>query len=283
MSRAPSRTQRLVVAAVIFAGCLAVLLSTVRDLGYARDEGFYFHASRAYGAWLELVVSDRAEAMRRETIDAHFSVNNEHPSLIKLAFATSNVVLHGRWGWFEEAGTSFRFPAMALAAALCAAVYLRASRLGHAAGVVAGLSLFFMPHFFFHAHLACFDVPIAVMFFSTCLAYERALETRGPAWPLVTALLFGLALDTKHNSWFLPIAFGAHAVLLGVMAWRARAPIAPAVGRSVACLVAMALIGPVVLVALWPWLWHDPTERFVEYARFHLEHDYYNMEFLGLN
>jgi hypothetical protein len=33
--------------------------------------------------------------------------------------------------------------------------------------------------------------------------------------------------------------------------------------------------------ALWPWLWFDPWQRFVEYVKFHLHHEYYNMEFLG--
>lgn len=280
---APSRRSRAAVAAALFVGCLVILLMTVRDLGYARDEGFYFHASRTYGAWLELFATDRAEALRRDVIDAHFSVNNEHPSLIKLAFAISHVVLDKRWDLFDEPGTAFRFPAMALAAALCAAVYLRASRLGHAAGLVGALSLFFMPHFFFHAHLACFDVPITAMFFFVCLAYEKALETRGPLWPLLTGFLFGLALDTKHNSWFLPIAFTAHATLLGALALRERSRFFPVVERSLASLLAMAIVGPLVLVALWPWLWHEPLERFVEYARFHLKHDYYNMEFLGEN
>ncbi|NUO51877.1 MAG: hypothetical protein HOV80_23755, partial [Polyangiaceae bacterium] len=283
MSAAPSRRSRLIVAAALFVGCLSLLLLTVRDLGYARDEGFYFHASTTYGAWLERLFTNRAEAMQRDVIDGFFSVNNEHPALIKLAFATSHVLLDKKWDLFSEAGTAFRFPAMALAAALCAAVYLRASRLGHAAGIVGALSLFFMPHFFFHAHLACFDVPITAMFFFVCLAYERALETKGPLWPVITGLLFGLALDTKHNSWFLPIAFASHAVVLAVLAWRERAPIFKAVERSLASLVAMAVIGPPVLIALWPWLWHQPVDRFMEYARFHLEHDYYNMEFLGEN
>lgn len=280
---APPKWQRLAVAAALFACTLALLVSTARGLGYARDEGFYFHAGRTYGAWLELLASDRAEALKPQVVDAHFSVNSEHPGLIKLAFAASHVVLDGRWRLFDEPGTAFRFPAMVLAAALCAALYLRASRAGHAAGMVAALSLLFMPRFFYHAHLACFDVPITAMFLFVCLAYERALETRGPAWPAITGVLFGLALDTKHNSWFLPIAFTAHAVVLAAIALRERRGVLQATRRSLATLGAMALLGPAVFVALWPWLWHEPYERFLGYARFHLEHDYYNMEFLGSN
>jgi hypothetical protein len=45
----------------------------------------------------------------------------------------------------------------------------------------------------------------------------------------------------------------------------------------------MAVIGPLVFVALWPWMWHDTLPRIKEYRDFHLNHEYYNMEFLGRN
>jgi hypothetical protein len=32
---------------------------------------------------------------------------------------------------------------------------------------------------------------------------------------------------------------------------------------------------------IWPWLWFDTTERVRAWFEFHLQHDYYNMEFLG--
>jgi hypothetical protein len=37
-------------AAGLFMTYLALLLATVKDLGYARDEGFYFQAARSYEA-----------------------------------------------------------------------------------------------------------------------------------------------------------------------------------------------------------------------------------------
>jgi hypothetical protein len=36
-----------------------------------------------------------------------------------------------------------------------------------------------------------------------------------------------------------------------------------------------------VFYALWPWIWFDTAERLLEWVRFHVGHDYYNMEFLG--
>jgi hypothetical protein len=43
----------------------------------------------------------------------------------------------------------------------------------------------------------------------------------------------------------------------------------------------MALLGPLVLLLLWPWLWFDTLPRLKFWFAFHLNHVYYNMEFLG--
>src|SRR5678809_666544 len=32
----------------------------------------------------------------------------------------------------------------------------------------------------------------------------------------------------------------------------------------------------------WPWLWFDTGRRLVEYVSFHVNHEYYNIEFLGV-
>jgi hypothetical protein len=48
-------------------------------------------------------------------------------------------------------------------------------------------------------------------------------------------------------------------------------------------ILAMIVIGPLLFVGLWPWLWNDTFPRIEEYMKFHLNHEYYNMEFLGQN
>src|ERR1019366_3397122 len=50
-----------------------------------------------------------------------------------------------------------------------------------------------------------------------------------------------------------------------------------------ASLLAMATVGPLVFYALWPWIWNDTLPRLQEYLNFHLNHEYYNIEFLGKN
>jgi hypothetical protein len=59
--------------AALWLGYLVLLLSTVKDLGYARDEGFYFQAARSYEAWFELLHTDFSRAVEPGTIDRYWS------------------------------------------------------------------------------------------------------------------------------------------------------------------------------------------------------------------
>ncbi len=279
--RATGWTEPLVglVLAVVY---VAILLGGVGDLGYARDEGFYFQAATTYQRWFELLWSNREQALAQ--VDAYWRTNSEHPALIKSLFALSHAVGHERFGLFAMEGTSFRFPAMALSGLGVGLVYLWGARArGRLVGLIAAVSLAAIPRFFFHAHLACFDAPVVALWTLCAYCYWRGLSRGGWLWPLAVGLSFGLALDTKHNSWFLPIVFTLHALLALVPGMARNIGRRQLLGRAAVALLAMAIIGPALLYASWPWLWHDPVARFIAYAKFHLHHVYYNMEFLGRN
>jgi 4-amino-4-deoxy-L-arabinose transferase-like glycosyltransferase len=270
------------VAALLAAGAMVALVVTTRDLGYARDEGFYFSAADAYGRWFELLFSNPKAALEPKAIDAAWRVNSEHPGLVKSLFALSNLVLQKKWHLFAMDGTSYRFPGMLLAGLGTALVYrFGAEARDRLAGLFAAFALFFMPRFFYHAHLACFDAPIVTMFLLTAYCHWKAQREGGLGWPIATGVAFGLALDTKHNAWFLPILCVAHAALLLLGARLRGEDTKIVLRRALASLSAMAVLGPLVMYALWPWIWHDTLPRLRAYARFHLEHEYYNMEFLG--
>ena len=277
----PERLERVdyAVCAALVLGYVALLLSTVSDLGYARDEGFYFQAARSYEAWFELLRTDFARAMDPATIDRYWSVNHEHPALMKSLFALSHRYLWSGWHLFREQGTAYRFPGMVMSSLGIAVTYAWGKReLGRWGGLVAALSLALMPRVFYHSHLACFDLPVTAMLLITSYAFARSLEG-GWAWPIATGLLYGLLLDTKHNAWLLPGAFGLHFLLTrGKHAWRELRAKRWAVPNA---FVAMLLIAPLVFYACWPWIWHDTAQRLRDYAHFHLQHEYYNMEFLG--
>jgi hypothetical protein len=115
-----------------------------------------------------------------------------------------------------------------------------------------------------------------------CLyVYWRAHVARSARWALLTGIVFGLALETKHNAWLLPVVCVVHAAIAN------RKPMGQQLRRGSvllpASLVAMATIGPVVFYALWPWIWNDTLNRLQAYVTFHLNHEYYNIEFLHRN
>ena len=109
-------------------GYLLLLLSTVWDLGYARDEGFYFQAARSYEVWFELVHTDFSRAMEPGTLDRYWAVNHEHPALIKALFALSHRYLWSGFRLFAEQGTAYRFPAMVLSSLGVAVIYIWGAR-----------------------------------------------------------------------------------------------------------------------------------------------------------
>lgn len=51
--------------------------------------------------------------------------------------------------------------------------------------------------------------------------------------------------------------------------------------RTLAPLVAMAALGPLVFYAHWPYLWHHPVDRAAWYLNFHLTHNHYTWFYLG--
>jgi hypothetical protein len=268
--------------ALLAAAYVALLLATSTDLAMGRDESFYVTAAERYGTWFALLAEDPAAATEREAIDRGWRYNHEHPSLMKSLFALSWLAQE-RWEPFSHDSAAFRFPAMVTAGLLLWLVYVFGARVhGRVAGAFAACALGLMPRFFYHAHLNAFDVPIVLMITLVTYCYWRSLER--PRWAIATGLAFGLALATKHNSWIVP---GVLLIHFGWTAWgeiRARRRGAePRISLVPWWLVAMALLGPVLFLGSWPWMWHDTLERLSAYVSFHVKHDYYNMAYFGVN
>lgn len=303
-SEVRSQRRDLAVAAALAVIYLGALLATM-GIGFTRDEGYYFKAGELYSGWFDAAV-DRAragaplEALSRKVIDEHFAYNPEHPALPKLLFGASWRLL-GRMrppgvpakearrlyrrhrqpepilGLLPES-VAFRLPGALSAALLVALIYLFGARaFGRRAGLAAAVAYALMPRAWFHAHLACFDVPIALAWFATIYAFWRSLAG-GWRWALATAFAFGLALSTKHNSWFLPFVMGLIVLLLR---WRdlrlrnergALSVSLPAVPWS---LVLAVTLGPLLAWLLWPRMWFDTIARTGWYMGRHLHHEYY--------
>ncbi len=264
-----------VVGIVLCVSYVALLLHTAPDLAMSRDESFYAHAAKNIASWIGELLTDPVQAVGREGIDRAWRYNWEHPALMKVAFASS-WLLHSYLGIFTLDSTALRFPGMLTAGLLLWLIYAwGASVMDRRAALFGALAFAMMPRVFYHSHLDCFDVPIAFFSTLTAYAYWRALADR--RWVPVLGVVFGLALATKHNSWLLPGVFLVHFAWLRYTQLRTESPIR----TSTSWLVSMLTLGPLVLIASWPWLWHDTWARLGAYVSFHLSHVHYTYEYLG--
>ncbi|MGB5809604.1 MAG: glycosyltransferase family 39 protein [Polyangiales bacterium] len=277
MTRTSLTIRQRLLGAAIFVGYAVLLLSTAPDLAMSRDESFYAHAARDYGSWLDSVASDPGTALTREAIDRAWKYNWEHPALMKLAFASSWLA-HEKFNWFSSDSLAIRLPAIVCAALLLWLIFVWGTEtIGVRGGLLAALSFGLMPRVFYHSHLAAFDVPIAFFSTLTVYAYWRSLSDR--RWAPLAGLAFGLAMATKHNSWMLPGIFAVHFVWVRVQHARAAKIDRP----SIAWLPWMLTLGPAILIATWPWVWHDTWSRLAAYVRFHLHHVHYTYAYFGVS
>lgn len=304
--------RRLTALAGLGLGLLVVLLLSRghRDVGYARDEGIYFHASRAYADWLGRGLASPSVLFDRAARDRAFAVNHEHPALMKIAGGVSARLLSapGPEGQPPEAraaaglvpvlpeGAAMRLPAQLLAGLGVLLLFLAGAALARPAGnvpedmssrpfhippvvpaLLAALWFIGLPHVWLHAGLHCFDVPVAVLTLAVVLCYRRALSSW--RWSLLLGPLLGVAISIKHNALFIPLLLGVHYLASLALAGRR-----PSRGQLVPLpFLSMALLAPPTVLALWPWLWSDPLARLGEYLEFHRLHAYYNTEYFHIN
>lgn len=265
----------------------AILWMTAPAIGFVRDEGYYFKAAQMYFDWFAEFRSQGLNAFSDAVILRHFDYNHEHPPLVKLTQGAFHAVLHDLLGVSSNAqgfrAAGFFFGALALWGTYALGRELH----GPQVGLLAAAFLGTMPRFFFDAHLATFDVPIAALWVWNLWAFHRAWTRPSRLHTLVAGLMFGLALATKLNAFFLPFVF--------VSIWlvdppdrlwprRVQGPsgtwdwVLPGLPVT---LIAVGALGFAVFFASWPYLWHDPLERFGGYLRFHLGHEHYPVSYFG--
>ena len=309
-SRLSTRARDRLVMAVLALATVTWLLAVEGGQGFGRDEAQYFRASERYWGWFEelglnLRAGHPGRSFSDASIDRYWNDNApDHPVVAKVLFGLSWRAFHrctctgparglhpipvrGRHitlPLFARESTAFRFPAILFAALLVALVYRFCRRFvawpAAAAGAVLMLA---QPHYFFHAQIACFDAPITTMAFALGYAYWKSL--RSARWGVLTGVIFGLALGTKHNAWLMPIFLAGHYL------WMRRGDLLGArfgfgrrrVPRVPLAFVSMVLLGPLLFFMHWPWLWRSPLQRARTYVNRHLQHEHYNFEYLGRN
>ncbi|MGE3822554.1 MAG: ArnT family glycosyltransferase [Isosphaeraceae bacterium] len=196
------------------------------------------------------------------TVDAVFRDNAEHPPLGRWLLGIAST-LGQPIETFAMGGADPRnvyvvagrlAPACCFAALVALVIHASARRYGTVAGLAAGFGLSVTPRVFAHAHLGALDTFITFFWVLALLATERALAGKRPELAMIGAGgAWGLALLTKIHAWLLiPIVFFLMVARLGVR-------------RAIVPFAVWSIVGLVVFVAGWPWLWYDSLPRFARF------------------
>lgn len=258
------------------AAYLIALLSTAQDTGFARDEGFYFSAARSYQKWFDQLAENPQEAFTKQSIDRFWENNHEHPALMKTLFGFSERIFHKQLHILNPS-TALRLPGMLTAALTIYLLMLFGAEIfGRPAGIAAALFFGLMPRVFYHAHLACFDMPITFIWLLVFYLYYRSLSSK--KFGIAAGIAFGFALAVKLNAFFLPFLIVLHYGALTVYRRRRKEP--PPLPWA---LVSGILLAPIIFFLHWPWIWYDTLPRLGEYMGFHSGHPHYNTAWFGEN
>jgi len=279
LPRSPSRR----IALAWSLGVLCIAAATAPAVGISRDESVYLEAAENYAHFWMLAVRSPGKAL--SLVDRYYAVNREHPGLAKGVYGFTHALLADGLGITGHLQGS-RFGAFLFAAVLAGLLSMWGSALAGAWGGSLAPALFFLvPRHFYHAHPAVLDLPETAFWFATAYAYWRSVggggdHARSGRWALATGLLFGAAVATKHNGWFLvPLLFGCW-LAVALPALLREGPRALS-ARFPSAFLSMAVFGPLVLFATWPWLWPEPLPRLRDYFAFHLHHENYPWMYLG--
>ncbi|HEY5119581.1 MAG TPA: glycosyltransferase family 39 protein, partial [Anaerolineales bacterium] len=205
--------------------------------------------------------------LNQSVVDSAWSVGNEHPPLDKMVSG---------WVWVAARNVVDDLLAHRLANILLVSLtvallfHMMALELGQIAGWATAAALLTMPRFFFHAHLAALDVPAACMIVIVAYVFWLTKESARFRHTLLLGIVSGLAIATKVNAVFiLPTLF------LWALIFRRKSYI-------LIRLVLAGLIGVLLFVGIWPWLYYDTVNRLREYISFFtVSHERIAQYFLG--
>jgi len=234
-----------------------VLTTTAPAIGMTWDEPAYIEGANFYARWFWMLVKDPARAIEPTTIETYWGVNHQHPPVEKIWSGLVWLVAR----YFFDQLTAFRFGPILMVALLEALLYLMiAGTYGQVAGLFAAAALMTLPRFFFHAHLAALDVPVAVASFAITFLFWKTVDWKGWAWGLLWGVVWGLAVAVKLNGVFIPIA-----LLIWFLIFRRKWSVALR-------LFLMGLIAVPTFFLVWPWLYYQTWTRVLEYFNYHLHH-----------
>lgn len=174
-----------------------------------------------------------------------------HPPAANLMAAASNLIFQQKLGIMAEV-SSYHLPIVILISILTAVfMALAVAEFGWLGGSMATAALVLFPFFFGHSHNNVKDLPMAVFFALSLICFYRGFRKNSLGFLLLYSLFFGLGLGIKPNMLFVPVILGIWLIFAArkaVIGWWIR-------------LIALTVLGLVIVVLIWPYLWSDTLDN----------------------
>lgn len=237
---------------------------TYKGIGHSWDEALYLKPSERAAAWMVGVFNSGDDSMMQSpAIDRHWGIRLDGHDPLHPEVAPVPKLLNGAGlTYLTEIGiepmVAMRLPAAILFGLTVALIFLLGCKeYGRAGGLAAAVFYACMPRVFGHAHIAASETPLA--FFTLLTGWCFLVGNRFRAFALFTGVAFGLAVATKVSALMLPVP-----LMLWGQLYRRR--------DYASNVFAMAFIAPLIVLAVWPWIWYDGLRRFFEYILFYVNH-----------
>lgn len=266
---------------------LLLAIPTLWNVGITWDEPAYFNAAKAHGFYF-YKVANGTNPLSKDILQL-WEYNNQHPPLTKilssLTWGLALIISKGSLTLFSSLA-AHRIAVVLMTALSLYILYIFTSGIYDLrTGVFATLALIFIPRFFAHSRYIALDVPVAVMWLLTVWCFWRGLHNR--KYALLSGVIFGFALSTKLNAFFIPITLSLwflisfrHEIKAKILSIKSDLEGLSRFDPLTITLISIFVIAPLVLFLTWPWLW-SVLRRFGLYLKFHATHGHISVYYLG--
>ncbi len=233
---------------VLFTVSFLSVFLTQDDYGPHWDAHTYYPPASRFGMWMRSHWTGE-DVPSISDIDAYFPWNRDHPPLGKILMGMTYALFAKTIGEADATGLAV----LLCFATLVSTVFLVChDSMGFMPALFGAMMMWFMPRVFCHAHLIALDLIVTPLILISVFAFAKNASRK--LGFIVPGLCLGLALLTKLQAAFVPL------ILCFWLVWgcllekdqKNQRMWTPWIN-----LLLSGLLGMVILIAGWPFLWGD--------------------------
>jgi len=270
-----TRLAYLLFGLLIVGGHLAILFATVDNMGLTDDDDFYVPAGVEQADYFAKMVTKAVKGdfsyIDHKKIANSFRIEHRHPGVAKSMMGLTYLIFNRILGWYDKMDAA-RIGIMLFAVWIVYMIFRMGWEIfGARVGIFASLAFILLPRSFFHSHVGTLDIAVTATYLSIIYYCWRAQRGHW-IYIILTGVMYGVAMATKLNAPFAILPM----LLFWAYRWRQVSVLgenAPMTRKRIIWIIlSVGTLSLPVFFILWPWLWVDTVDRFIEYVRFHMNH-----------